>query len=270
MKPVAFDYVRPTSLPEALLALANTDGAAKVVAGCQSLGPMLNLRLARPKLLVDISGLSELREIEDYGSFRRVGAGITHAEIEDGATVLGAEGLLATVARGIAYRAIRNRGTIGGSLAHADPAADWLLVLSALEAQINLEGAGGSRQVACGKFMKAAFTTLLAEDQIIVSIDVPKIDSKMRWGFFKFCRKVGEFPSASAIVIDSPKRGIRVLLGALGGPPRPLVVGESGLEDLSDDGIRSAVADATPDLDALDRQVFVGCLSRALKQAITQ
>ncbi|MET0528388.1 MAG: FAD binding domain-containing protein [Microvirga sp.] len=270
MKPVAFDYVCPASLPEALKALSHGDGSAKAVAGCQSLGPMLNLRLARPKLLVDISGLPELREVEDHGGFWRVGAGITHAEIEDGVTALGSEGLLPTVARSIAYRAVRNRGTIGGSLAHADPAADWPLVLSAIDARINLEGANGSKQVVCAEFMLAAFTTVLSDDEVITSIDIPKYDSGMRWGYFKFRRKVGEFPIASAIVTSDPKRGNRVLLGALGGPPRFLAIGEGGVKVLTDDTINRLVADATPDLDALDRQIFAGCLSRAVNQAIAQ
>ena len=270
MKPVAFDYLRPSSLTEALQALAHADGDAKVVAGCQSLGPMLNLRLARPTMLVDISSLSELREVEDYGSFWRVGAAITHSEIEDGDTAIGGQGLLPLVARGIAYRAVRNRGTIGGSLAHADPAADWPLVLSALDARITMHGANGTEQVACADFMVSAFTTLLSDDQIISSIDIPKLDPAAKWGYFKFRRKVGEFPVASAIVVDDPKQGTRALLGALGGRPRFLELGSGGLGALNDTAIRRLVVDSTPDLDALDRKIFSGCLSRALEQAVAQ
>jgi carbon-monoxide dehydrogenase medium subunit len=270
MKPVAFDYVRPTSLGEAIKALAGSPGESKAVAGCQSLGPMLNLRLARPKILVDIANLPELREVEDHGDFWRIGAGITHAEIEDGDTPLGPEGLMPTVARGIAYRAVRNRGTLGGSLAHADPAADWPLVLSALDAQINVEGTGGSRQIACTAFMLAAFTTVLSEDEIVVSIDIPKNDPAMRWGYYKFRRKVGEFPTASAIVVTHPERGLRTLLGALGGPPRVLSFEQSDLDTITDEIIRRAVTEALPDLDALDRQIFTNCLSRAVKQAQMQ
>ena len=268
MKPVAFDYLRPRSLTEAVQALSRFDGEAKVVAGCQSLGPMLNLRLARPKILVDVSGLSELRKVEDYGDFWRVGAAITHAEIEDGVTAIGAQGLLPSVARSIAYRAVRNRGTIGGSLAHADPAADWPLVLSALGAHVNLQGTSGVKQVASADFMVAAFTPLLADDQIISSIDIPKLDPAAKWGYFKFRRKVGEFPIASAIVVDDPKQGIRALLGALGGRPRFLDLGAGGLGALDDTAMLRLVAEATPDLDALDRKIFSGCLTRAVGQAV--
>ena len=270
MKPVAFDYLRPSSLTEALQTLSLADGRAKVVAGCQSLGPMLNLRLARPEILVDVSGLTELRAVQDCGEFWRVGAAVTHAEIEDGDTAIGGQGLLPQVARSIAYRAVRNRGTIGGSLAHADPAADWPLVLSALDARINMSGSNGVENVACSDFMISAFTTLLSDHQIISSIDIPKLDAAAKWGYFKFCRKVGEFPVASAIVIDDPKHGLRVLLGALGGRPRFLDVISGGLGALDDNAIRRLVVDGTPDLDALDHKIFAGCLSRAVKQALAQ
>jgi carbon-monoxide dehydrogenase medium subunit len=117
MKPVAFDYVRPDGVEDALkTARQNED--AKFIAGGQSLGPMLNLRLARPSLLVDISRLPELRHAELRGSSWMLGAAVTHAEVEDGRTPVGKDGMLPQVARQIAYRAIRNRGTIGGSLAH--------------------------------------------------------------------------------------------------------------------------------------------------------
>lgn len=267
MKPVAFNYFRPATIGEAINTLAESAGAAKAVAGGQSLGPMLNLRLARPQLLVDISRLTELRAMEDGGDFWRLGAAVTHAEIEDGATPLGAGGLLPTVARGIAYRAIRNRGTVGGSLAHADPAADWPLVLTALGAQLNIEGRSGSRQVSCEELMLAAFTTVLSGDEIIVSIDIRKEDPAMRWGYYKFRRKVGEFPTASAVIVADQKYGVRALLGALGGASRFLNIGTLGLDDMTDAAINRLVADATPELDALDRQIFSGCVSRAVRQA---
>ena len=121
MKAAQFDYVRPRDLGEALDALKAAD--AKPIAGGQWLGPMLNLRLARPKLLVDVSRLAELKSITDEGDAWRIGAAVTHAELED-KPLAGCEPL-ANVARVVAYRAVRNRGTVGGSLAHADPAADW-------------------------------------------------------------------------------------------------------------------------------------------------
>jgi carbon-monoxide dehydrogenase medium subunit len=125
MKAAVFDYVAPRSLGEAVKAIASSDGA-KLIAGGQSLGPMLNLRLARPRLLVDISRIDALQQIESRRDSLWIGAATTHARLEDEA-----DGMLQAVAGGIAYRSVRNRGTIGGSMAHADPAADWPLARNA-------------------------------------------------------------------------------------------------------------------------------------------
>ncbi len=146
MKPAAFDYLRPRDLGEALVALRSGAGEAKPIAGGQSLGPMLNLRLARPKLLVDVSRIRGTAEqVVDEGDGWRIGAAVTHAELED-RPLAGCEPL-ARVARLIAYRAVRNRGTVGGSLAHADPAADWPLVFATLDAQVRVAGPSGTREV---------------------------------------------------------------------------------------------------------------------------
>src|SRR6266496_4277688 len=130
MKAARFDYVRPGDVGEALAALAKAEGA-KILAGGQSLGPMLNLRLARPALLVDFSRLEALQQMEDAGRTWRIGAGVTHARLEDARGRLSGSEMLCEVAAAIAYRSVRNRGTIGGSLAHADPAADWPLAHAA-------------------------------------------------------------------------------------------------------------------------------------------
>ena len=127
MKPAPFEYLCAASVAEASTALEQAKGTGKVIAGGQSLGPMLNLRLVRPDLLVDIGRIAELSVCEDRAASWFIGAATTHAALEDGRTPIGADGFIPSVARGIAYRAIRNRGTIGGSLAHADPAADWIL-----------------------------------------------------------------------------------------------------------------------------------------------
>src|SRR6478672_1924478 len=142
MKPVAFDYARPTSVAEAVRMLAGTPGA-KVLAGGQTLGPMLNLRLAQPALLVDVTRIPELAAVSENADAVTIGATVTHAAIEDGRVPDPTGGFLARVARGIAYRAVRTRGTIGGSLAHADPAADWLSCLSVLGAHVVIAGAAG-------------------------------------------------------------------------------------------------------------------------------
>lgn len=274
MKPVAFEYVRPADLRSAISELMREENSPKLVAGGQSLGPMLNLRLARPSLLVDIAALDELRTSEDCGSYWRVGSAVTHAEIEDGGTALGRDTPLSAVARTIAYRSIRNRGTIGGSLAHADPAADWPLVLSALGATANVQGPAGGRRIACAELMTAAFTTTLAENEVLVSVDVPKTAARVRWGYLKLCRKVGEFPHASAAVAIDPDTGShRIFLGALGGPPQRLAgfpPEAPALQFIPTDALHDAVLRTVPELDPLDQTLFVGCLERALRQAFHQ
>jgi len=271
MKPVAFDYCRPPDVEAAIAALRGAGGAGKLIAGGQSLGPMLNLRLARPALLIDISGLPELREIRDLGAHWRIGAGVTHAELEDGGTPLGAHGMVPEVARQIAYRAIRNRGTVGGSLAHADPAADWPLALAACNAVLAVHGPRGSREIAAADLMITAFTTVLEDDEIIVAIDLPKPRPASRWGYFKLCRKVGEFPVASAAVVRDGEAS-RVFLGALADRPRPLpgLARRIAQEAAPIDGaaLLQAVAEAAPEIDDIDRRIYAACLARALDQAM--
>jgi carbon-monoxide dehydrogenase medium subunit len=271
MKAARFDYSRPADVAEAVAALAQAGGAAKLLAGGQSLGPMLNLRLARPSLLIDIARLEALRAIEDRGGAWRVGAAVTHARLEDAHGRLPGAEMLGAVAAGIAYRSVRNRGTIGGSVVHADPAADWPLALAALGASLNISGARGSRAVPVEAFVKGAFTTALGEDEIVETIDVPKIAPAGAWGYYKFCRKTGEFAEASAAAVFDPEaRVARVFLGALTGTPRPLpdLAREAAREgSAGKEAIAAAVARAAPELDAVERRMAVAALGRALAQA---
>ncbi|MGH7102247.1 MAG: FAD binding domain-containing protein, partial [Acetobacteraceae bacterium] len=138
MKPVDFDYARPETLAAAIDLLAAGDGGAKAVAGAQSLGPMLNLRLVQPQLLVDVTGIPDLAGTREEAGWLVIGAAVTHAELEDNRGRDRTRAVIADIAFGIAYRAVRNRGTIGGSLAHADPAADWLVCATALGARLVL------------------------------------------------------------------------------------------------------------------------------------
>ena len=269
MKAAAFEYVRPRDLAEAVRALGAGSGA-KLLAGGQSLGPMLNLRLARPRLLIDIARLDALRRIDDAGDAWRVGGAVTHAEIEDATLPGGA--MLVAVAGGIAYRAVRNRGTIGGSLAHADPAADWPLALAALDATVVVRGPAGERRVAADRFMTAAFTTALGDDEIVEAVLVPKLSAAARFGYFKFCRKTGEFPEASAaVVLDPARRVARLFVGALSGAPQPLPalasdLAERGAVAATQDAIAVALTAALPGLDAVERRMQGGAVLRAVKQ----
>lgn len=273
MKAAAFEYVRALTLPEALLEVADSAVGAKPIAGSQSMGPMLNLRLARPSRVVDVSRVEELRSVSIVGDLIRVGAAVTHAEIEDGKHELLRSAFMQYVASGIAYRAIRNRGTIGGSLAHADPAADWPLALSALDARIELAKVGSTRQVRVSEFMLGAFTTLLAEGEIISAVLLPKIGSTLRWGYYKLCRKTGEFAHASAAAAFDAQTGLaRVVLGALDGPPTALdalarAIAQQGPGAASADAIATGVASAMPNADAIDRSMHEAAVARCLAQA---
>jgi len=268
MKAARFDYVRPGDVAEALAALTKAD-SAKLVAGGQSLGPMLNLRLARPSLLIDVSRLQALQQIEDTGGAWRIGAGVTHARLED-MHLPGGE-MLREVAAGIAYRSIRNRGTIGGSLAHADPAADWPLALAALGASINIRGPQ-PRSVPVESFILGAFTTVLQANELIVSIDVPKLTRAGRHGYYKFCRKTGEFAEASAAAVFDPQSGAaRIFLGALRGTLQPLPslahqVASGGATAASAEAVAAAVAQLARDLDPVERRMASAAVTRALMQ----
>src|ERR1700726_3481565 len=161
MKPAAFDYARPGSLSEALELLARPNIEARVIAGGQSLVAMMNLRVVSPGLLIDISRLPELSMLSDDADAVTVGACVTHAAIEDGRGTDPSRGLMPRVAAGLADRAIRNRGTIGGSLALSDPAAEWPAVLTALDAEVMVCGPGGRRPIRCTEFTTGIFETRL-------------------------------------------------------------------------------------------------------------
>lgn len=208
MKPVAFEHATAATLDEARALLT---AGAKPLSGGQSLGPMLNLRLVRPERVVDIKRLPDLRGFTETETHLTLGAATTHAEIEDGRVPDVTNGLMRHVAQGIAYRAVRNRGTLGGSLAHADPAADWPSVMAALGASILTSG---GRRLPADGFVRAPFTTALADGEIITAVEIPRLPPGARWGYCKINRKIGEF--AKAIGIATPTR---LLAGAVEGPP---------------------------------------------------
>jgi aerobic carbon-monoxide dehydrogenase medium subunit len=229
MKPFAFDYVAPRSLDAALAQLA-ADEAARVIAGGQSLVPMLNLRLAPADRLVDLSRIAALRETVQGVQSITYGALTTHAAIEDGAVPDATNGLLRQVAAGIAFRAVRTRGTLGGSLALADPAADWVTTMVALDAQVHLRSAAGARSLLAGAFVLGAYYTALEPGEIIVAIEVPRSAPTQRWGWYKVSRKVGEYADSMALVLlDRAHARARVVLGAIGAEPLLLADSASAL-----------------------------------------
>ncbi|HEY7880371.1 MAG TPA: xanthine dehydrogenase family protein subunit M [Streptosporangiaceae bacterium] len=181
MIPAKFDYVRPGSLDEAVRALADGGDDAKVIAGGQSLMPLLRLRLAYPELLVDVGGLDELCGVTDVGDALVIGARTTHYQVVNDPLVAEHCGLLAQATATVADPAIRHRGTLGGSLAHADPAGDLPAVMLALDATLTARGPGGERQITAADFFVDYLTSSLAPDEILTAIRIPKLGAG--WGF---------------------------------------------------------------------------------------
>jgi len=216
MKPAKFAFARVGSLDEAAQILRRSGGSAKAVAGAQSLGPMLNLRLVQPSVLVDITAIPELTRIEEDADAITVGACVTTADIEDGRVRSEKLPILATVAGNIAYRAVRNRGTIGGSLSHADPAADWVSALAAFGAWLTLRSLAGARTVALRDFVLGALESALQPGELVETIHIPARPVSAHWGYAKSCRKTGEFAHAiGAVLIDPGASTARVVIGAI-------------------------------------------------------
>ena len=271
MKAVDFDYVRPATIGEAVELLAGPHGVnAKLMAGGQTLGPMLNLRFAQPDLVIDVTRIVELGRIEESDERTTYGACVTHAAIEDGRVPDRTRGMMTRVAHGIAYRAVRTRGTIGGSLAHADPAADWLSCLLALDASVAISGPRGARAMPLDRFVRGVMETALAADEIIDGVTVPHLGPGARWGYHKICRKTGEFADAiGAVVIDRDR--CRIIAGATTG--LPLLFERPAAEALADpvktiDSMADLYRTSYPD-DHYAFKVHVACVRRALDQART-
>ena len=275
MKAARFDLVRPRDLAEALDLLAAPAGVVKVMAGGQSLGPMLNLRLVEPDLIVDISAVPELRRFEREGGTIVIGAGCTHADLEDGRAPDVGRDMLARVASGIAYRAVRNRGTVGGSLAHADPAADWPTALLALGAEIELASKEGRRRLPLGEFLTGALSTGLASGELIVAVRVAAASASAGFGYVKHARKVGEFAHALGAAVIDPEAGAgRAVVGALDRAPivfedaGVLLGGRVGPDARSfDRTVADAALKAAGVENEASRHVHVEILRRALVQA---
>lgn len=253
VKAPEFRYLRPESVDEALHALMKDADVIKVLAGGQSLLPVLNMRLAEPEILLDISHIDELRgAATDADGRRRYGACLVHADFEDGQVPDATGGLLRTTAGGIGYRAIRNRGTIGGSLAHADPSAEWPVVMAALDASVFTRSAGSQRAVACSELFEGFFSTALHEDEIITEVLVPALPESASWGFRKFTRKAGEFAESIAVaVVTGDRREVRearVWLGGAGSTPICLTAVEQALASGSNLAERDVLALVATDL----------------------
>ena len=246
MKAASFDYAVPKTLADATAMLGTANATTAAIAGGQSLLPMLNLRVAQPDIVVDLGHLKELRDMSVTSDTIQIGALTTHASIEDGLFADVFEGLLQKVASQISYRAIRHFGTIGGSVALADPAADWPGCLMALGATVRVSGQKGARTELITKFVRGQYETSLAADEVIVSFDVPRPTARLRWGVHKVARKSGAFADSLAFAVSQGKGGpASVVLAAAGARPHmlPKVIKEITTDQTSDGALRAAIAE---------------------------
>lgn len=222
MKPPPFDYLRAATLDDVWDALENED--AKVIAGGQSLVPLLSLRFASPSLLVDITGLDDLAGAVIEGEILRIGALTRHSEVENGHLIRTHCPLLSEAATWVAHPQIRNRGTIGGSVAHSDSAAEFPAALLALDATLVAASREGQRRIPADEFFHSYFTTALRTGELLHSIEVPIQSHGARWGFSEFARRRGDYAIGGAAVQavrDAEGRCTSVRAGLIAAGPAP-------------------------------------------------
>ncbi|MCX7320674.1 MAG: FAD binding domain-containing protein [Hyphomicrobiales bacterium] len=276
MKPAPFNYERPRDIASALSVMTGAEGTVKIIAGGQSLGPMLNLRLVAPDTILDITAIAELKRADVANGELTLGACVTHADIEDGRVPDVTGGAMQRVAADIAYRAVRNRGTIGGSLSHADPSADWVSSLTALGASLSLRSVRGIRRVAMKDFILGALESVIAPDELLEAVHVPARAASARWGYVKSCRKTGEFAHAIGAVLIDPEAGkARIVIGAV--EAAPIVIDDTdALFGGTIDGAFASRFDARVAdrllsdagiADATDRHIHVAVLRKAVAEA---
>jgi aerobic carbon-monoxide dehydrogenase medium subunit len=286
MKMPPFEYACPTTLGEAVALLASRDGDAKALAGGQSLVPMLAFRLAQPTLLVDLRKLRELREIKVTASGVTLGAMVRWRDIEDDTRLAGAHPLLRAAISHVAHYQIRNRGTVGGSLAHADPAAEMPGIAVTCEAEIVVTGESGSRIIKAADFFRGPLMTALSPDEIIIEVRLPAWPAHRRWGFQEFARRRGDFAMAAAALFydeDNQGRARNAHVGVIGVADRPLrlpaveaVINGARVDDetiTKTEAATCAAVDPPSDIhaSAAYRRALVGTMvERALKMAVAR
>lgn len=283
MKPAAFEYVVANSIEQAVAALAQAGGDAKILAGGQSLVPMLNFRLLRPAILIDINRIPGLSFIEDAGDAVKIGALTRHHQIETSPVIAKHLPVLSCAMTHVAHLAIRNRGTIGGSLSHADPAAELPMMALLLDAELHIVSDKGIRTRKARGFFRDALIVDLAEDELLTEIHVPKLPPQTGWGFDEVARRAGDFALAAVAATVSVSGGAmkeaRIALTGVGQTPmraseaEALLVGqklEAKLMARVIEAVRAAIKPET-DLHASSdyrRQLAGTLVGRALAAAL--
>ncbi len=241
MIPAEFDYHRAESIDDAIRALADGGEDAKLLAGGHSLLPLMKLRLAAPSLLIDISALDELRGIETDNGTWRIGPGTHHAELQDREDL----GVVAHAASLIADQQVRNRGTMGGSIAHADPASDLPTVLLAAEGSVEAQGPSGSRTIPAADLFEDYLTTALAADEVITGVTMPSLDG-WSWGYEKFARRSEDWAMVGVCALVKASGGqcedVRIGLTHMGSTPLRATAAEQALRGGALDAERISAA----------------------------
>jgi len=282
MKLPPFEYACPTTINEAVALLASHDGEAKPLAGGQSLVPMLAFRVASPSLLVDLRKLAELRQIKIADDGVTLGAMVRWRDILDDARLRKAHPLLVAAIEHVAHYQIRNRGTVGGSIAHADPAAEMPGIVVTCEAKIAAVGKAGARVIDAANFFQGPLMTALKPDEIITEIRLPAWPARRRFGFQEFARRRGDFAMAAAMLFYDEEGGKarNAHVGAIGVADRPLrlpaveqVLNGNVIDDANiakAEAAASASVDPDDDIHASGayRKALIGVMvERALKSA---
>ena len=250
MKPAAFAYAKARSLDDAIRLLGAHQGEAKLLAGGQSLIATLNMRLSNPSLLVDINAVAGLDGIAVKNGMVEVGAMTRHVALERSSDITKFAPLIALAMPHIAHPAIRNRGTIGGSLAYADPAAELPACLVALDGEIDIVGPGGKRSVKAGDFHKGLFETALGPHDVLSAVRFPAADAKTRVGFAELARRHGDYALVGLAAVAKAKDIRLVYFGVGATPVRPRKAEEALAGGSIDDAVKALDLDPTSDIQA--------------------
>jgi CO/xanthine dehydrogenase FAD-binding subunit len=284
MKPVSFDYFAPTTVNEAVALLEEHGDDAKILAGGQSLVPLMNFRLVRPTCLVDINHIRDLAYIHEKDDRLHIGAITRHRDLETSTLVQQSNGLLFEGVQLIGHTAIRTRGTVGGSIIHADPTAELPAILAALDGEVRLIGPNGQRTISWRDLFVTFFTTVIEPVEICDEIIIPRLPSSAGWAFEEFTRRHGDFAVAgvaAVIVADNNDCCTDARLAITGTAPTPIratqaeafLVGKSLTQTTLDEAGRLVSTEVEPESDvhatANYRQHLAGALTtRALQRAV--
>jgi CO/xanthine dehydrogenase FAD-binding subunit len=281
MKPAPFDYCCPDTIDEAVEVLAANIDDAKLMAGGQSLTPMLNFRVVRPALIIDISRLLELEYVRERGDGGlTIGALTRHRVLETSALVASRFPVIPETMHNVAHLAIRNRGTIGGSLSHADPAAELPMLSRLLDAVIVARSVRGEREIPASEFFVAPLTTALDDDEIVVRVELPGLPPGMGWCFQEFARRAGDFALAAVgVLLDVQGGEIREARGAMMGVSdtpmrRPeaeaVLTGKALSDEVMADAVHAACDSLQPNTDLHASPGFRRHLAGVLMERVTR